>query len=65
MSEIIEIERCRFTCIKLATKHEGTVSLKDIEHAIFELEGQLGLAEMHLGLAPGYVSEVLEQCCST
>ena len=65
MSKIIEIERCRFTCIKLATKYEGTVSLKEIDRAVFELEGQLGLTEMHLGLAPGYVPEVLEQCCST
>ena len=29
-----------------------------------QLEHQLGLAEMHLGLAPGYVPEVLEGCRS-
>ena len=65
MLEIMEVERCRFTCIKLATKHEGTVSLKKIDRAVFELEGQLGLPKIHLGLAPGYVPEVLEQCRST
>ena len=65
MSEIIEVERCRFTCIKLAKKDEGTVSLKEIDRAVFELEGQLGLAKIDLGLAPGYVPEVLEGCRST
>ena len=65
MSEIIEVERCRFTCIKLAKKDEGTVSLKKIDSAVFELEGQLGLAEIHLGVAPGYVPEVPEGCRST
>ena len=64
MSEIIEVERCCFTCIKLATKHDCTVSLKKIDKAVSELEHQLGLAEMDLGLAPGYVPEVLEQCRS-
>ena len=63
--EIIEIERCRFTCIKLATDHDGTVNLKKIGQAVSELKHELGLAEMHLGLAPGYVPEVLEQCHST
>ena len=61
----MQIKGCRFTCIKLATDHECTVNLKKIDQAVSELEHQLGLAEMHLGLAPGYVPEVLEQWCST
>ena len=54
-----------FICIKLATGEECTVNLKKIDQAVSELEHQLGLAEMHLGLAPGYVPEVLEGCRST
>ena len=65
VSEIMQIKRCRFTFIKLATDHECTVNLKKIDQAVSELEHQLGLAEMHLGLAPGYVPEVLERCRST
>ena len=61
----MQIKSCRFTCIKLATDHECTVNLKKIDQAVSELEHQLGLAEMHLGLAPGYVPEVLEGCRST
>ena len=41
------------------------MNLKKIDKAVSELEHQLGLAEMHLGLAPGYVPEVLEGCRST
>ena len=63
--EIMQIKSCRFTCIKLATGDDCTVNLKKIDQAVSELEHQLGLAEMHLGLAPGYVPEVLEQWCST
>ena len=61
----MKIKSYRFTCIKLATDHEFTVNLKKIDQAVSELEYQLGLAEMHLGLAPGYVPEVLEGCRST
>ena len=41
-------------------KHDGTVNLKKIDKVVSELEHQLGLAEMYLGLALGYVPEVLE-----
>ena len=61
----MQIKGCRFTCIKLATGDDCTVNLKKIEKAVSELEHQLGLAERHLGLAPGYVPEVVEQCRST
>ena len=61
----MQIKGCRFTCIKLATDHDGTVNLKKIGQAVSELERELGFPEMHLGLAPGYVPEVLEQCRST
>ena len=47
--------------VKLATDHDGTVNLKKIGQAVFELEHKRGLAEMDLGLALGYVPEVLEQ----
>ena len=57
----MQIKCCRFTCIKLATKHEGTVNLKKIDQAVSELEHQIGLAEVDLGLAPGYVPEVLDE----
>ena len=65
VSEIMQIKSCHFTCIKLAIEHDCTVNLKKIDQAVSELEHELGLAEMHLGLAPGYVPEVLEQCRST
>ena len=58
----MQIKGCRFTCIKLATDHDGTVNLKKIGQAVSELEHELGFPEMHLGLAPAYVPEVLEQC---
>ena len=61
----MQIKGCRFTCIKLATGHDCTVNLKKIDQAVSELEYQLGLAEMHLGLAQGYVPEVVEQWCFT
>ena len=61
----MQITGCRFTCIKLATDHECTVNLKKIDQAVSELEHEVGLPKMHLGLAPGYVPEVLEQCRST
>ena len=61
----MQIKGCRFTCIKLATDHECTVNLKKIDQAVSELEHEVGLPKMHLGLAPGYVPEVLEQCRST
>ena len=51
-----------FTCIKLATGDDCTVNLKKIDQVVSELEHQLGLAERLLGLALGYVPEVLEQC---
>ena len=61
----MQIKDCHFTCIKLATDHECTVNLKKIDQAVSELEHQLGLAEMHLGLALRYVPDRLEQCRST
>ena len=61
----MQIKGRYFTCIKLATGDDFTVNLKQIDQAVSELEHQLGLAEMDLGLAPGYVPEVLEQCGST
>ena len=61
----MQIKDCHFTYIKLATKHDCTVSLKKIDQAVSELEHQVGLAERDLGLAPGYVPEVLEQWCFT
>ena len=61
----MQIKSYRFTCIKLATDHECTVNLKKIDQVVSKLEHQLGLAEMHLGLALGYVPEVLEGCRST
>ena len=61
----MQIKGCRFTHIKLATVDDCTVNLKKIDQAVSELEHQLGLAEMDLGLAPGYVPEVVEQCRST
>ena len=57
----MQIKSCHFTHIKLATKYDGTVNLKKIDQAVSELEHELGLAEMDLGLALGYVPEVLEQ----
>ena len=60
----MQIKSCHFTCIKLATEHDGTVNLKKIDQVVSELEHQLGLAEKHLGLALGYVAKVLEQCHS-
>ena len=65
VSEIMQIKDCRFTCIKLATKYDCTVNLKKIDQAVSELEHQLGLAEMHQGLALRYVPDMLEQCRST
>ena len=56
----MQIKGCRFTSIKLATRHDCTVNLKKIDQAVSELVHQLGLAERDLGSAPGYVSEVLE-----
>ena len=56
----MQIKGCHFTCIKLATKHDGTVNLKKIDQAVPELEHELGLAERDLGLALGYVPKVLE-----
>ena len=41
------------------------MNLKKIDQAVSELEHQLGLAEMHLGLALRYVPDMLEQCRST
>ena len=61
----MQIKGCCFTCIKLATVDDCTVNLTKIDQAVSELEHQLGLAEMDLGLALGYVREVLEQCRST
>ena len=60
VSKIMQIKDCRFTCMKLATKQDGTVNLKKIDKAVSELEHELGLAERDLGLALGYVPEVLE-----
>ena len=65
VSEIMQIKGCRFTCIKLAKGHDSTVNLKKIDQAVSKLEHQLGLAERHLGLAPGYVPKVLDQCHCT
>ena len=61
----MQIKGCRFTCIKLATGDNCIVNLKKIDQVVSELEHQLGLAERDLGLAPGYVPEVLDQCLST
>ena len=56
----MQIKGCHFTCIKLATGDDCTVNFEMIDLAISELEHQLGLAERDLGLALGYVPEVLE-----